>query len=124
MPQSVPAVRRSAKPNIKPAEWEQRVNLAACYRLVEHFGWTDLIYTHISARVLEPVQSAIRLRSAGAGDGGQCRAQPAAAGRRRAHGQARGRAGGAVRHGMAGASAQARPDGSIVPAVMLALPRS
>ena len=34
-----------------PAEWEQRVNLAACYRLVEHFGWTDLIYTHISARV-------------------------------------------------------------------------
>jgi ribulose-5-phosphate 4-epimerase/fuculose-1-phosphate aldolase len=34
-----------------PAEWEQRVDLAACYRLVEHFGWTDLIYTHISARV-------------------------------------------------------------------------
>ena len=45
------AVRRTAKPNIAPAEWEQRVNLAACYRLVEHFGWTDLIYTHISARV-------------------------------------------------------------------------
>ncbi|MGZ3327449.1 MAG: class II aldolase/adducin family protein, partial [Xanthobacteraceae bacterium] len=45
------APRRTAKPNIAPAEWEQRVNLAACYRLVEHFGWTDLIYTHISARV-------------------------------------------------------------------------
>lgn len=28
-----------------------RVDLAACYRLVAHFGWTDLIYTHISARV-------------------------------------------------------------------------
>src|SRR5262249_56752114 len=45
------AVGRAARPNIDPAEWEQRVNLAACYRLVEHFGWTDLIYTHISARV-------------------------------------------------------------------------
>ena len=44
-------IGRSAKPNIAPAEWEQRVTLAACYRLVEHFGWTDLIYTHISARV-------------------------------------------------------------------------
>src|SRR5436853_6601332 len=42
---------REAKSTINPAEWEQRVNLAACYRLVEHFGWTDLIYTHISARV-------------------------------------------------------------------------
>jgi ribulose-5-phosphate 4-epimerase/fuculose-1-phosphate aldolase len=46
-----PAVSRNARPNISPAEWEQRVNLAACYRLAEHFGWTDLIYTHISARV-------------------------------------------------------------------------
>ena len=39
------------RPEIRPSEWAQRVNLAACYRLVEHFGWTDLIYTHISARV-------------------------------------------------------------------------
>ena len=45
------AIGRTARPNIAPAEWEQRVKLAACYRLVEHFGWTDLIYTHISARV-------------------------------------------------------------------------
>jgi ribulose-5-phosphate 4-epimerase/fuculose-1-phosphate aldolase len=45
------AAARRSKSNIAPAEWEQRVNLAACYRLVEHFGWTDLIYTHISARV-------------------------------------------------------------------------
>lgn len=36
---------------ISPAEWEARVNLAACYRLAAHYGWTDLIYTHISARV-------------------------------------------------------------------------
>src|SRR5258708_21464943 len=45
------AVGRPAMPQIDPAEWEQRVNLAACYRLIEHFGWSDLIYTHISARV-------------------------------------------------------------------------
>jgi ribulose-5-phosphate 4-epimerase/fuculose-1-phosphate aldolase len=33
------------------AEWAARVDLAACYRLVGHFGWSDLIYTHISARL-------------------------------------------------------------------------
>jgi ribulose-5-phosphate 4-epimerase/fuculose-1-phosphate aldolase len=33
------------------AEWETRVELAACYRLVAHYRMTDLIYTHISARV-------------------------------------------------------------------------
>ena len=34
-----------------PEEWAVRVDLAACYRLAAHFGMTDLIYTHISARV-------------------------------------------------------------------------
>jgi ribulose-5-phosphate 4-epimerase/fuculose-1-phosphate aldolase len=33
------------------AEWDARVQLAACYRLIAHFRMTDLIYTHISARV-------------------------------------------------------------------------
>ena len=33
------------------AEWTQRVNLAACYRLIAHYGWDDLVDTHISARV-------------------------------------------------------------------------
>lgn len=32
-------------------EWATRVDLAACYRLVVHFGWDDLVFTHISARV-------------------------------------------------------------------------
>jgi ribulose-5-phosphate 4-epimerase/fuculose-1-phosphate aldolase len=32
-------------------EWATRVDLAACYRIVAHFGWDDLIFTHISARV-------------------------------------------------------------------------
>lgn len=35
-------------------ERELREDLAACYRLVDHFGLTDLIFTHISARVPGP----------------------------------------------------------------------
>lgn len=34
-----------------PDEWNVRVDLAACYRLAAHFRLTDLIYTHISARL-------------------------------------------------------------------------
>lgn len=36
---------------VSPEEWAMRVNLAAAYRLVAHFGWDDLVFTHISARV-------------------------------------------------------------------------
>ena len=36
------------------AERELRVQLAAAYRLVEHFGWTELIYGHLTARVPGP----------------------------------------------------------------------
>ena len=44
--------RLSARPrNIDPEEWAVRVDLAACYRLIAHFGWDDLILGHISARV-------------------------------------------------------------------------
>src|SRR6202453_4483432 len=39
---------------ITEAEWNQRVNLAACYRLIAHYGWDDLVDTHISARVPGP----------------------------------------------------------------------
>jgi ribulose-5-phosphate 4-epimerase/fuculose-1-phosphate aldolase len=39
---------------VSEAEWEQRVALAAAYRLVAHFRWDDLIFTHISARVPGP----------------------------------------------------------------------
>ena len=35
-------------------EWKLRVDLAACYRLVAHFKWDDLIFTHISARLPGP----------------------------------------------------------------------
>src|SRR5919112_1919798 len=34
-----------------PAEREARIELAACYRLIARFRMTDLVYTHISARV-------------------------------------------------------------------------
>ncbi len=36
------------------AEWSQRINLAACYRLIAHYGWDELVDTHISARVPGP----------------------------------------------------------------------
>ncbi len=39
------------KLNCSTAEWEVRVDLAACYRAFVHFGWTDLLFTHLSARV-------------------------------------------------------------------------
>lgn len=39
---------------VSETEWEQRVQLAACYRLVALFGWDDLIFTHISARLPGP----------------------------------------------------------------------
>jgi ribulose-5-phosphate 4-epimerase/fuculose-1-phosphate aldolase len=36
---------------VSPEEWQTRVELAACYRLVDLFGMTDLIYNHITARI-------------------------------------------------------------------------
>lgn len=39
------------KNKVSETEWNTRVDLAACYRLVTLHGWDDLIYTHISARI-------------------------------------------------------------------------
>ena len=47
MPLATPSVRDQ----VSEEEWQARVDLAACYRLAAMHGWTDLIYTHISARV-------------------------------------------------------------------------
>lgn len=44
----------SIRERVSPEEWETRVDLAAAYRLVAHYGWDDLIFTHISARVPGP----------------------------------------------------------------------
>jgi ribulose-5-phosphate 4-epimerase/fuculose-1-phosphate aldolase len=41
----------SLKNRVSPEEWQLRVDLAACYRLVAEFGWSDLVFTHISARL-------------------------------------------------------------------------
>src|SRR5262245_3338778 len=41
----------SMRDKVSPEEWAVRVDLAACYRLVSRYGWEDLIFTHISARV-------------------------------------------------------------------------
>ena len=45
---------RSLHDSVSAEEWQVRVDLAACYRLVAHYGWDDLIFTHISARVPGP----------------------------------------------------------------------
>ncbi len=41
----------SRQGTVSDDEWRTRVDLAACYRLVADFGWSDLVFTHITARV-------------------------------------------------------------------------
>jgi ribulose-5-phosphate 4-epimerase/fuculose-1-phosphate aldolase len=41
----------SVRSRVSPEEWQARVELAACYRLVAHQGWNDGLGTHIAARV-------------------------------------------------------------------------
>jgi ribulose-5-phosphate 4-epimerase/fuculose-1-phosphate aldolase len=41
----------SIKNKVSAEEWQSRVELAAVYRLVALYGWDDLIFTHISARI-------------------------------------------------------------------------
>lgn len=40
-----------ARDRVSPAEWQARVDLAAVYRLLAHYGWDDVIYNHSSMRV-------------------------------------------------------------------------
>jgi ribulose-5-phosphate 4-epimerase/fuculose-1-phosphate aldolase len=44
----------SLKEVVSAEEWQTRVDLAACYRLVAMHGWSDLVFTHISARIPGP----------------------------------------------------------------------
>jgi len=52
------APEKATKPNVRDLvsseEWQARLNLAAAYRLVADYGWDDLVFTHISARVPGP----------------------------------------------------------------------
>jgi len=41
----------SLKEVVSAQEWALRVELAAAYRLVALYGWTDMVFTHISARL-------------------------------------------------------------------------
>jgi len=44
----------SLEGKVSEEEWKVRVDLAAAYRLIAHYGWDDLIFTHLSARVPGP----------------------------------------------------------------------
>src|SRR5262245_32211156 len=46
-----PTDLKSIKDEVSPEEWQGRHVLAACYRLVDVYGMTDLIYNHITARI-------------------------------------------------------------------------
>ena len=43
---------------VSAEEWQLRCDLAACYRLVALYGWSDLVFTHISAKLPESVSGA------------------------------------------------------------------
>jgi ribulose-5-phosphate 4-epimerase/fuculose-1-phosphate aldolase len=52
-PVSAPAIKvvKSVREQVTPEEWSARVNLAAAYRLVALYGYTEMIANHISCRV-------------------------------------------------------------------------
>ncbi|MEY2994834.1 MAG: Decarboxylase NovR [Pseudomonadota bacterium] len=45
----------SVQSSVSPEEWQIRCDLAACYRLVAAYGWSDLVFTHISAKLPDSV---------------------------------------------------------------------
>ena len=47
----------SLKEAVSAEEWKLRVDLAAAYRLVAAYGWSDLVFTHISARIPGPAHA-------------------------------------------------------------------
>src|SRR6201995_3659482 len=52
-PVSSPAIKvvKSVRDQVSAEEWQTRVDLAACYRLVAMYGYTEMIAKHISCRV-------------------------------------------------------------------------
>ena len=44
----------SLEGKVSDEEWAIRVDLAAAYRMIAHYGWDDLIFTHLSARIPGP----------------------------------------------------------------------
>ena len=41
----------AVRDHVSPQEWETRVNLAACYRLIDYYGMSDHISNHVTVRV-------------------------------------------------------------------------
>lgn len=48
------AAANSVRDQVSEEEWQLRTDLAACYRLIAMYGWDDLVFTHVSARVPGP----------------------------------------------------------------------
>ena len=48
------AAKKHVRELVSNEEWQVRVDLAACYRIIAMYGWDDLVFTHISARVPGP----------------------------------------------------------------------
>ena len=44
-------LKTAAASGIHPDEWQARVQLAACYRVFDMLGWTEMIYNHITVRL-------------------------------------------------------------------------
>lgn len=44
-------IRPDVRSRVSAEEWQLRVDLAACYRLIALHGWSDLVFTHISAKL-------------------------------------------------------------------------
>ena len=49
------AVLKPAASGMHPDEWQARVQLAACYRVFDMLGWTEMIYNHITIRLPQSV---------------------------------------------------------------------
>lgn len=47
-------IKQSLREQVSVEEWKVRTDLAACYRAIAMYGWDDLVFTHVSARVPGP----------------------------------------------------------------------
>jgi len=48
------APQTTVRSQVSEQEWQLRVDLAAVYRLIALYGWDDLVFTHVSARIPGP----------------------------------------------------------------------
>ncbi|MEO6896011.1 MAG: class II aldolase/adducin family protein [Caldimonas sp.] len=51
LPDVLSELEDSRPPSMAAEEWRLRVQLAACYRVFDHLGWTELVFNHITVRV-------------------------------------------------------------------------